>query len=232
MYGLRHLVVKGLNVFTSHVIPSHHTKRFYITPPLTSNHSTQHTTYHMFHDTSRRHFSNVATYDASDHHSPYLTSHYTAISHHHISKPQSTFHTISHPELFYTTPTFNISTFHTTLHHHIWHRNTLLLFFSPPLTSRNNRTTHCMCHILHHHISHIVTFHSLHYATFHWHHAIFHVTFCIQSHSTMSKITTFHINHISHRTIIRIKSRSTKYRHTIPHHAHIPPRHAHHHVQI
>ena len=28
------------NVFTPHIIPSHHAKRFYITPPFTSHHST------------------------------------------------------------------------------------------------------------------------------------------------------------------------------------------------
>ena len=65
-----------LNVFTRHIIPSHHTKRFYITLPFTSHHSTPHhstsyhstshhhcttfhitlvTTYHMFHGTSLRH---------------------------------------------------------------------------------------------------------------------------------------------------------------------------------
>ena len=31
-----------LNVFTSHIIPAHHTKRFCITPPFTSHHFTPH----------------------------------------------------------------------------------------------------------------------------------------------------------------------------------------------
>ena len=54
----------------------------------------------------------------------------TTISHHHISKynifhiqPQSTSHTIPHPQLFHTTPTFNITAHFTP--HHIPHRITL-----------------------------------------------------------------------------------------------------------
>ena len=59
---------------TSH-IPLHHTKRFYISPPSTSDHSTSHhhcTTFHitLLHTNVPRHISqtvNVATHLTSDH---------------------------------------------------------------------------------------------------------------------------------------------------------------------
>ena len=159
----------------------------------TPHHSTLHhhcTTFHitLLHTNVPRHISqtvNVATHLASDHHILHLRSHYTAvclgttISHHHISEhnmfhitlPQSTSHTIPHPQLFHTTPTFNITarftphhiphhsifhttTFHIALHHililhHTTTSDTLHNF--PHLISHNNHTAHCICHILHHH---------------------------------------------------------------------------------
>ena len=123
--------------FTSHHISHHttfHVTPFHITPPL---HNIPHhiTTYQCFcHATSRRQLM-FATHLTSDHHILHLRSRYTAvclgttISHHHISKhmfhitkPQSTSHTIPHPQLFYTTPTFNITAYFTP--QHIPHRIT------------------------------------------------------------------------------------------------------------
>ena len=127
----------------SHVIRSHHTKilhhtifhvtpfTFHITPPL-YNIPHHITTYHMFHATSRTF--NVATHLTSDHYIVRLRSHYTAvclgttISHHHISstcstsQTQSISYTIPHPQLFHTTPTFNITAYFTP--HHIPHHVT------------------------------------------------------------------------------------------------------------
>ena len=139
-----------LNVFTSHIIPCqkilHHTTfhvtLFHITPPL---HNIPHhiTTYQC----SIPHLS-VATHLTSDHHILHLRSHYTAvclgntISHHilkhkfHITQPQSTSHTIPHPQLFHTTPTFNITAYFTP--QHVPHRIT------PP---RLDFTSHHHIHI-------------------------------------------------------------------------------------
>ena len=124
---------KILHHTTFHVTPFH-TTPFHITPPL---HNIPHhiTTYQCFcHATSRRQLM-FATHLTSDHHILHLRSRYTAvclgttISHHHISKhmfhitkPQSTSHTIPHPQLFYTTPTFNITAYFTP--QHIPHRIT------------------------------------------------------------------------------------------------------------
>ena len=114
-----------LNVFTSCIIPSHHIKTFYITPPFMSHHSTPHhhcTTFHITYSTSHLTV-NVATHLTSDHHisTSEITLHcsllrHTTISHHiskhntfHITQLQSTSHTIPQPQLFHTTPTFNIT---------------------------------------------------------------------------------------------------------------------------
>ena len=103
----------------------------------------------MFHATSQTF--NVATHLTSDHHILNLTSHYTAVCrpppfHTTTSQPQPTSLTIPHTQLFHTTPTFNISTFHT-----IPHRIT-----PPHLTSQ---------HIASFSTSDITP--HLHYATFH-----------------------------------------------------------------
>ena len=84
-----------LNVFKSYVIPSHHTKRFYITPLFTSHQSTSH---------------HHCTFHISD--ILHLTLHGslppTTISHHHIHNyftphPHSTSQHISHHIPHYTT---------------------------------------------------------------------------------------------------------------------------------
>ena len=108
---------------------------------------------------------------------------------------------------------------------------------SPGVRKRCQIIFACYFHkssIPHHHISHrVVTLHILHYVTFHIpghhspHHAIFHIAhFCISvafhiapclklQHSTH---TTFHIsNHISHRTIIHIKSTTSRHTTSRPH---------------
>jgi len=158
----------------------------------------------------------------------------------HITQPQSTSHTIPHPQLFHTTPTFNITAYFTphhiphritpqnldfTSHHYVWHHNTWHHF--PHCTSHNNHTAHCICHSLHHynttpphstshrnwlsascimqHSTHQdTTFHTMPYSTSH----------ILHFHHTVSEIATFHItphftyisHHISHRTVIHIKS--------------------------
>ena len=203
-------------------------------------------TYHMFHTTSRRHL--MSQHVSPDHHILHLTSHYTAVcfpSPFHITTSRSTtYSTYSHSP--YLAP-FHIhnnnhnthikhqhishhTIFHITLHHHIlilhhiWHHNTLHHF--PHLTA------HCgTCRILLHHISHHdVTFHILYYATFHI--APYSTSHILHFNYTMSEIATFHSaphftytpHHVSYRTIIHIRSLATS-RHTIPHHAHILPRH-------
>ena len=132
------------HVFTSHNIPSHNAKRFYITPPFTSHHSTpphtilhhttiaQHSTSHyyipMSHATSRTLCWNTSHLGPP--YFQYLRSHYTAvclgttISRHHISKhmfhitqPQSTSRAIPHPQLLHTTPTSFSNTAYFTPHH-------------------------------------------------------------------------------------------------------------------
>ena len=213
------------------------------------------TTYHMFHATSHRHLmsqhvsprttifyiwhritntavclpppfhtttSRSTTYSTSHSHSPHLAPFH--IHNYTTPHPHSASQHISHHTIF-----------HITLHHHIWHQNTLHHFSH--LTSHNNRAAHCTCRILHHHISHHdVTFHILHYPTFHIpghhipHRAVFHIThFAFQLYHVWNcnipHRTTFHIpRHVSYRTIIHIRSLAIS-RHTIPHHAHIPPRH-------
>ena len=130
----------------------------------------------MSHATSH----NVATHLASDHLSiSEITLHCSLPRHHHFTPPHlkshvphhaatvhisrdSTSTTIPHHthirqhRIFHTTP---YSTSHTTsdiliLHHTTtsdWHHNTLHNF--PHLTLHNNRTAHCICHILQHHNS-------------------------------------------------------------------------------
>ena len=138
----------------------------------------------------------------------------------HITSPHFIHnYSISHP---HSTPQhiWHHTIFHITLHHHIftsyhiWH-NTLHHF--PHLTSHNNRTAHCICHIFHHHNStppyhnfqHLALYNIPQTRTQHstpWY--IPHHTFCIS--------ITFHItpclklqhstsHHISHRTIIHTK---------------------------
>ena len=171
-----------------------------------------------FHTTTSR----STTYSTSHSHSPHLAPFH--IHNYTTPHPHSASQHISHHTIF-----------HITLHHHIWHQNTLHHFSH--LTSHNNRAAHCTCRILHHHISHHdVTFHILHYPTFHIpghhipHRAIFHIThFAFQLYHVWNwnipHRTTFHIpRHVSYRTIIHIRSLTIS-RHTIPHHAHIPPRH-------
>ena len=205
----------------------------------------------------------------------YIWHHITpqSASHHHFTPPHlkaqhiphhshSLHHTIPHPQLFHTTPTFNI-TAHFTLHsiphhntpphldftspHHIWHHNTLHHF--PHLTSHNNHTAHCICHILHHHNSTLPHFTSPrnfpHLALCNIPHTrtpqstprhIPHQTFCISIafHITPClKLQHSTSHHISHRTIIHIKS----LHHISAHHStsrpfHLAPHHAHHHIQI
>ena len=224
---------------TRHSIKSHqkilhhttfHVAPFHITPPLHVSHSVLHTT------CSTPHLADIECRNTWRLGLPHSTSDITL--HRYFTPPHLkatvhiSHHSTSRSILHHTHVTFNISTFHTiTLRHHIWHCNTLLFFFlSPRLTYRNNRTTHCMCHILHRHNSTLPDFTYRNFPRLAFcniphtrtpGHSTSH--FAFQSHSPMSKMTTFHIDHISHRTISHIKSRSTKYLHTIPHHAHIPP---------
>ena len=163
-------------------------------------------------------------------------SHYT-ISHHHISKhniyhitqPQS--RTIPHPQLYHTTPTFNITAYFTP--HHIPHRIiqpvTSWFYITPPhLTSQQIASfstsdvtqqsqhiayaTFFITTIPHHHISYHVTSHILHYATFHIpghhipHHAIFHI---LHFNHTLSEMATFHI--APHFTCTHITSHFTSH---------------------
>ena len=178
----------------------------------------------MFHATSQ-------TFNTSRLRPPYSTSgialhrslHPTTISHHHISKhnifhiTQSTSRTIPHPQLFHTTLAFTI-TVHFIPHHiispHLTSVTTYCIFF-PHLTSRNNRTEHCLCHILHHnstppHFTSHCNFRILHYATFHipWHHipphaifhircisVTFHITPCLKLQHSTSHFTSDHNSH-------------------------------------
>ena len=206
-----------LNVFISHIIPSHHTKYlFYITPPFTSHHSTPHhstshrhcttfhitlfQSYHMFHATSRRHLMSVTTRLASDHHILHLTTLHrslppTTISHHHISTIRT----------HHTTPTLNITAHFTP--HHIPHRITPhfdfkshhrltsqhIVSFSTSDITGNNHTARCICrgHIVHRqgHNSDTTTFLAHHIVAFHINH------FAFESHSTSHHVWNCNIPH-------------------------------------
>ena len=116
-----------LNVFTPHIIPSHHLSR-HTTPPL---HNIPHhiTTYRMFHATF-----NVATHLTSDHHILSVSDITPqSASHHHFTPPHikaqhSTSHS-PHPQLYHTTLTFSIS-------QHISH-HTIFHITPPHLTSQH-----------------------------------------------------------------------------------------------
>ena len=186
-----------LNIFKSHIIPSHHTKRFYTTPPFTSHHSTppfhitpplhnipHHiTTYRMFHATSLRHL-------MSQHISPrttifYIWHHITpqSASHHHFTPPHlkaqhSTSHkhsphrTIPDPQLFHTTPTFNTTAHFTP--HHIPHRIPPHLdFTSSHQHSWHHNTLHHFPHLTSHNHS---TLHMPHSSSPQFHTTTFHIT--------------------------------------------------------
>ena len=177
---------------------SHHTSFHHITPKdFTSHHLSCHTIPHhttiaqlhitLLHTTVPRHISqtvNVATHPISDYHILHLRR-YTAvclgttISHYHISKhmfhiaqPQSTSHTIPHPQLFHTTPTFNITAYFTPPH--IPHRIT------PP-----HLTTHC---IISHSTLHMPHSSPPHYAS---HFALCNIPHTRTPHSTPRHITHF-----------------------------------------
>ena len=192
----------------------------------------------MFHATSRRHL-------MLQHLSPRTTIFYswdhitrqcrlgTTISHHHISteahavphhtdSPHLTRAAIPYPQLFHTTPTFNITAYFTPHHiphritpHHIPHRITphqIPYRITPPhLTSQHItsfftwRHTTITQHIAYHHNStppltfHIVTdlphlalWQPFHIPEHRIPHAIVH-TFCISVSRTMSEIATFNI---------------------------------------
>ena len=127
---------------THHFITSYHLSR-HIIPHHTIPHRTtivQHSTSHYYIPHVPHHISqtfNVTTHLTSDHHILHLKSHYTAVcltppfhtttdtSKHnifHITQTQSTSHTIPRPQLFHTTPTFNISAHF--IPHHIPHHIT------------------------------------------------------------------------------------------------------------
>ena len=213
-----------LNVFTSCIIPSHHIKTFYITPPFMSHHSTPHhhcTTFHITYSTSHLTV-NVATHLTSDHHILHLRSHYTAVC---FGTPpfhttsQSTTRSTSHSHSPHLTPfhSHNYSTppphstsqhnshhntFHIALHHHIVHCNfTHFALCNIPHT----RTPHSTPRYISHHILHF--------------------------NHTMSQIATFHI--APHFTYIDI-DHSTTSRRTIyiTPTFHLAPCHANRHVQM
>ena len=90
----------ALNVFSSPIIPSHNSKRFYFTPTFTSHHSPPHhsTSYHhctsfSHHPTTYhipRHISqtfNVTTRLASDHHILHYDITRQSASHHYFTPP-------------------------------------------------------------------------------------------------------------------------------------------------
>ena len=156
--------------------------------------------------------------------SPYSTS--TAIPHHIFNITHFTPHHVPHhitpPHLDFTS------------HRHIWHHNTLHHF--PHLTSNDNHTAYCICHILHHHNStphftshrnfpHLALCNIPHHRTPQFtqrhipHHTFcisiaFHITPCLKwQHSTSHHIS--HTYHISHQI-------TPPHRHTVPHHARIP----------
>ena len=135
----------------------------------------------------------------------------TTISHHHFSKRdiihitrlQSTSHTIPHPQLFHTIPTFNISTFHTTPYsrsHYTTTSDSNTLHHFPHLTSHNKHTAHCTFFITtipHHHISHQITTTSAHHSTSRPH-TLHITTFKYKLHLALSHSTHSKPHHTSH----------------------------------
>ena len=121
----------------------------------------------------------------------------TTISHHHTSKsnifhiqPQSTSHTIPHPQLFHTTPTFNISTFHTTPYSTSHYT---AVSIPPPFhTTTSQSTTYSTSHS---HSPHLTPFHIHNYSTPHPQSQLFHTTPTITTiphHTHNQHHSTFH----------------------------------------
>ena len=93
------------NVFTSHNIPSHNAKRFYITPPFTSHHSTPHhhcTTFHitLLHTNVPRHISDIVLKHISPRTTIFsiseITLHCSLPRHHHFTPPHLKAHVPHH----------------------------------------------------------------------------------------------------------------------------------------
>ena len=142
--------------------------------------------------------------------------------------PHSTSQHISHHNMF-----------HIALHHHvlILHHTTTSTYDIAQQSHHIVYATFFITTIPHHHISHhIVTFHifalcniprtrTIHSTPHH----IPHHTFCILSTPCLKlrHSTSHHTHHISHRTIIHIKSY-----HHISATFHLTPRQTHHHIQI
>ena len=212
--SLRHLMSQHISPRTTvfyiwhHITPlwqsaSHH----HFTPPhLKAQHSTSQPQSTSHHSTSTTipHHTHIQ-HHSTFHTTPYSTSHTTSSWFYIVTPPQLTTHCI----IF-----------------HIW---------------RHTSTAHCICHILHHHNStppHFTSPNFPHFALCNIPHNeapqstprhIRHRTFSI-SHHTRSENATFHIaphftytsHHISHRTIIHLKSlhHMSAHHFTCPHHAH------------
>ena len=225
----------------------------------TSHHSTSHhycTTFHITYYIP--HVPRNISHLMSQHISPqttifYIWHHITlqSSSNHHFTPPHfkaqhSTSHShsphltpfIPQPQLFHTTPTFNVAV-HIPHHitpprigftsrYHIWHHNTLHHF--PHLTSTSTlhmphssspqcytTTVHVITpHLALCNIPHTRTPHSpTPYSTSHI------LNFSYILHHPISEIATFHI--ASHFASHRNSNRSTTSWHTIPHHSHVPP---------
>ena len=168
----------------------------------------------MFHATSRTF--NVATHLTSNHYSLHLRSHYiavcrvgTTISHHHISKhmfhitqTQSTSYTIPYPQLFHTTPTFNVTAYFTS--HYIPHRITPHQIPHSRITPHLDFTSTWPPHLTSQHIASFST-----------------SDVTLQSHSTLhiTTIPQHHWHFISHRNFTHL---------ALWQHFHIPGHHIPH----
>ena len=230
--------------FTSHhlscrTIP-HHTIPHHTT---IAQHSTSHYYIPVFHTTSRRHWVNVATHLASDHHILHNTAvclgttisqhvpHHTAIAVH-ISQFHIHNYSTIHP--------------HSTSQRHISHHNVPHRRIAPPHYIifhiwHHNHTAHRICHtgffitIPH---PHFTSRNFLHFALCNVphtripHHAIFHIAHEVR-HFNHHVWPPFHI-HRHHTTFNRAGHNSHQIApclRSIPHRVHITPRHAHHHIQ-
>ena len=132
----------ALNVFSSPIIPSHNSKRFYFTPTFTSHHSTPH------HSTSHHH---CTTFHITLLHTTCSTPHlgHLMLQQSHLGPPYSTSDITLHRSLPHTT----ISHYHISKH---------MFHITQPQSP--SRTT-----IPHHtHIQHHSTFHTTPYSTSHY----------------------------------------------------------------